>query len=75
MTKEIQFGDTVYELTPSYKAGVRACRARIPCTTGNPYRFGSQSYWDWDTGHCNEASILDGECEGSELKNHSSIKD
>lgn len=50
---EICIGDTVYAITASYLAGVRAARGNVPYHA-NPHRSGSQPYFDWNSGYENE---------------------
>lgn len=50
---EIEIGDTIYELTPEYVRGAQDARGRRPHWC-NPYRYGTQSAYDWDEGYTNE---------------------
>lgn len=53
--KELVIDDTVYTLTPAYRAGAQAYKAGTPYNVGNPYRDGSQAWYDWNDGHVNES--------------------
>lgn len=53
--KTLLCGDTEYELSPAYKQGALDCRNYISCYS-NPFRDGSQKYYDWEYGHDNEAA-------------------
>lgn len=52
---QLLIGDTLHELTESYRNGARACRAETPFWA-NPHRDGSQRHADWAAGHDNEAA-------------------
>ena len=48
-------GDTEYTLTKAYRDGAMAMR-RQTSHFANPFRDGTQSAFDWDSGHTNEAA-------------------
>ena len=48
-------GDTEYTMTKAYRDGAMAMRREIP-HFANPHRDGTQSAFDWDNGHTNEAA-------------------
>lgn len=53
---ELVVGDTVYTMTKAYREGAQAMRDSVPFTC-NPHRnTESQQYFDWDSGHTNEAA-------------------
>jgi hypothetical protein len=54
MMETLIIGDTEYTLTPAYIEGALDYRASIPYWS-NPYRDGTQKYYDWVDGHVNDS--------------------
>lgn len=53
----LQVSDTVYTITPFYRAGAKACKRSVD-VRANPHRSGSQRYEDWQDGHVNESADI-----------------
>ncbi len=48
--KTVILGDTIYLMDAAYRRGVRDFSAGVPYLC-NPFRFGSNRYWQWTYGH------------------------